>query len=226
MLSCRLGSGPRRSSIEQHAVSALSPGRGAGAPLPPTPCFSPEPYQRDRPLQSTVVEVPRRPAVPAPARVTQDPSVLTGDRRNGMGNADFNRRPGPDSPSAARYDSRRPANPPRILRLNWFQVRRDGRWRVRENDKASKPTSRQVAPEPANEPHIRTAAVGDRADRPRPPDVALGPSALHPAAMTSISTSQSLTSVCATIAVVGTTRPPRAATRAAAFASAYEASRR
>jgi hypothetical protein len=42
----------------------------------------------------------------------------------------------------------------------------------------------------------------------------------QPAAMTSISTSQSLTSVSATIAVVGTTRPSSAATRAAAFASA------
>jgi hypothetical protein len=35
---------------------------------------------------------------------------------------------------------------------------------------------------------------------------------------TSILTSQSLTRVCATIAVVGTARPPRATTRAAAFA--------
>ena len=42
----------------------------------------------------------------------------------------------------------------------------------------------------------------------------------HPAATTSISTSQSLTRVSATIAVVGTTRPLRAATRATMFASA------
>jgi hypothetical protein len=42
----------------------------------------------------------------------------------------------------------------------------------------------------------------------------------QPAAITSISTSQSLTSVSATMAVVGMARPPSALTLASAFASA------
>ncbi len=46
------------------------------------------------------------------------------------------------------------------------------------------------------------------------------------AATTSISTSQSCSSVATTIAVVGTSRPPSAATRATALASAYSTSRR
>ena len=41
----------------------------------------------------------------------------------------------------------------------------------------------------------------------------------QPAAITSISTSQSLTSACATIAAVGTARPPGAAARVAALGS-------
>jgi Winged helix DNA-binding domain len=80
-------------------------------------------------------------------------------------------------------------------------------------------------------PTVDEATMIESAERMRDaladgPRVASGRVGLQSAAMTSISTSQSLTSVCATMAVVGTKRPLSALTRAALFSATYATSRR